>query len=216
MPKRQEILEYNYKQAIRKQRSITSLFPTFGERVKDVMRKGGPKLVGVTGTGWYFEVSSGTEEGKKYTVSVEFKNVEETLRNILRTTREIYNKDNTVNYKKLADVFIDDVDIQWGCTCPADLFYGGQYIRTQRDANIPPPENRVPRKRNKKEYGVGCKHLETVLEKFPYYITTMGKWLLANYNDYINVEVEKLGKERSFFKAGGQLLAGLEKAQQNA
>lgn len=215
-----QLLEYNYKQALRKQRSITGLFPTFQDKVKQVMRNGGPKLVGVATDGWYFSVPSGTEEGKEYTVSVEFKNAEYWLEEIIRTTRDIYNKDETVNYKKLADLFMDVVDLQWACTiddrpCPADLYYGMRYIRTQRDANVPPPENRAPKKRNKKEKGFVCKHIETVLEKFPSYLTTMSKWLKEKYGKVVNTQVEKLRQERGFFKAAGEFLGGLEKEQQN-
>jgi hypothetical protein len=212
---RVQLLEYNYKQALRKQRSITSLFPTFGDRVRKVMRNGGPRMVGITSKGWEFTVASGTETGKEYIVDVEFENIEDTLVEILKTTREVFNRDNTVNYRKLADEFIDEVDIQWKCSCPADLYYGKQYIRTQRDANVPPPENRRPKIRNPKEYGFSCKHLETVLEKFPHYVMTMAKWLKEKYGNIIDIEVERIAKERTFFKAAGTFLGGLEKAQQN-
>lgn len=216
MSNRVQLLEYTYSQGIRKQRSITSLFPTFRDRVKAVVRKGKPKLIGIEGDVFYFEVPSGTEEGKKYEVKVGFVDVEDTLRNIIRFTREIYNKNGTVNYLFLTDVFIDKVDIQWGCSCPADLYWGQRYIRTQRDASTPPPENRAPRKRNRKEYGFVCKHGQTVLERLVYYVTTISKWLKKNYGVFIEEEVNKLNKERTFFSAAGSYLRSLEKAQQNA
>jgi hypothetical protein len=209
---RVQLLEYTFSQAQIKQRSITSLFPTFNTRVEVVKGNGGARLSKTDKTTWVFKVTSGTEVGKSYEVKVEFVDVENKLKEIISKTKDIWTKENDwIDYRKLAEVFINKVDLRWQCSCPADLYYGGRFIRTKRDANLPPPENRRPKIKNPRELGVACKHLQVVFDVFPFYITTLAKWLKQYYSNVVVSEEEKFRKEREFFaKAGKELKRKVE------
>lgn len=74
--------------------------------------------------------------------------------------------------------------------CPADLYYGGQYIRTQRKAKYTDPENRPPVIRNPKQYGAYCKHTQLVMDVLPMYGGTMARYLATEYEK----QVEKFEK----------------------
>ena len=210
-----KILEYTYPQIIRKQRSITSLFPTFYQRVKGVTVKGGSRLVGIDKNKWTFNVTSGTQEGKKYEIKIEFVNTEDTIRDIIRTTKDIWTKEGRIDYRKLADEFIDKIDLKWSCNCPSDLYWGSRYIKTQRDAEENGEEYRRPRIRNPRESGALCKHAEVVLETFPFYVSTISKWLKENWDIIIKDEEEKIQKERGFYAAAGRYLGALQRARES-
>jgi len=66
--------------------------------------------------------------------------------------------------KKNRDLLINE-DIIIACDCPANLYWGYQYIQTELDIAID-PENRFPSIRNPSLEGVACKHLLAVLDRF--------------------------------------------------
>ena len=68
--------EYTFGNFIRKQKSITTLFPKFKERVMGVTKNGGVRLYEMEPNSvWHFKVTSGTELGLKYDVYLKFKNL---------------------------------------------------------------------------------------------------------------------------------------------
>jgi len=207
-----KLFEYTFNQVMRKQRSITSLFPTFNDRVKKVASNGGARFVGTDGNKWNFTVTSGTETGLKYDVIVELIDVEDRIREIINSTKDVWVKEGSyVDYRKLADILIDKVDLRWQCSCPAFQYWGPAYILTQRNAKvIPPPEDRAPRVRNPKEYGAVCKHLQNVLKVFPFYVSTLAKWLKVNYSEVVAQEEAAVNAERGKFKAAGEYLGAKE------
>jgi len=56
--------EYNYTDVMRKQRSITKLFPSFYDRVKAVGNNGGIRMEEMLPETWRFKVQSGTKSEK--------------------------------------------------------------------------------------------------------------------------------------------------------
>jgi len=90
--------------------------------------------------------------------------------------------------------------------CPADLYYGGQYIRTQKQAKYTKPEMRPPKVRNPKQYGAFCKHTQLVMDTFPFYATTFARYLKNTYKNAIADEVEKTKKEFGMLKKAATTL----------
>ena len=96
-----------------------------------------------------------------------------------------------------------EVDLAMDCSCPASTFWGPNFIRTQRQAQFGDQENRPPKIRNPKQYGISCKHADDVLERLPFYTGDYAKWLKTFYDREIqemvrtilDVEEEQLAKE---------------------
>jgi len=153
-----EISEATTKQLARKHRSITRLFPTFKDRVDKIGPMGGLKLNGQTADTWKFKVHSGTKSSTWYDVVVRFVNVPVVLGKLV-ADRRLWTSDKTrVDYRLLSREFMDRIDIQLECSCPADLYWGHQYTRSRAkyDAKYGSPETRRPKKRNPREYGANC------------------------------------------------------------
>lgn len=112
--------ELKYNAFLRKQKSVTKLFPTFYNRVKKVEEKGGIRLVTQLPELWQFKVHSGTKEGVTYDVYVKFQNVLEVLKKYVVDQR-LWNKEKTaVDYKKLSAEIMNNLDLESDCSCPAD------------------------------------------------------------------------------------------------
>ncbi len=182
---------------LRKQRSITRLFPKFYDRVKAVAAKGGIRLVATgrdrDGKGvWDYKVHSGTQDGLWYDVKLRFMDMLHVL-NVLVADRRLWKTDGSgVDLRRLSPAVYDMVQIQTKCECPADLYWGKQYIRSRPkyDANVPPPEDRPPVVRNPHEYGAFCKHTQMLVNLLPMYTATFAKFLAKYYGDTIR-ELEK-------------------------
>ncbi len=142
----------------RKQRTITWLFPTFHDRVSRIQDMGGLRLTSVDDDNWDFKVHSGTKKDVWYDCVIHFKNIPETLAKYVRDKRLWVSDKSRIDLRKLAGKFISGVNVQTFCSCPADIFYGGHYIRgkPQYDAKYTNPEHRPPRKRNPNQYGAYC------------------------------------------------------------
>jgi hypothetical protein len=212
---------------LKKQASIKSLFPTFDDRVAQVKSKGGNKkgvrMVGKEPNVWSFKVASGTYDDKnkekmkadghpkEYDVTLRWDNLEELIKKNAKDKR-IWNKHgDAVDINKLTDLVMSDTDLQINCSCPADLYWGGQYIRTQRDAKYTKPENRPPVKRNPHQYGVGCKHIQVVFDTLPFYRSTMANFIKEKYAKLIDQiegeadqEAEKIKKIAADLKVKDQ------------
>lgn len=177
---------------LRKQRSITSLFPKFYTRVKAVAAQGGVRLASQgrdrDGKGvWIFKVHSGTKAGVWYEVTVRFMDLLHVL-NTLVADRGYWKGDNSgVDMRKVAPDLYKKVQLQTRCECPADLYWGKQYIRSKPkyDANVPPPEDRPPVVRNPHEYGAFCKHTQMVVNVLPMYNMTFAVFLAKYFGETI-------------------------------
>jgi len=187
-----KINEDTYKQATRKQKSITRLFPPFYDRVKAVANNGGVKLEDVDiGKGklpdtWHFKIASGTKPDLDYDVVIKLKDIDKVIERYAKNSK-YWNKAKTkLDLRKIGKEMLYAPEIEVKCSCPADLYYGGQYIRTQRGANYGEPENRPPKIRNPKQYGFGCKHLQLLFDVWPFYSGTMASYLKKYYGNIID------------------------------
>lgn len=192
----------------RKQKSIGKLFPQFPDRVKAVQDKGGLRLKNVDQETWKWKIHSGTKSDVWYDAVLHFKGVEPLLRK-LAADRRLWNKDRTkVNLNKLSREFLKRADIQLECSCPAQKYWGGDYVlsRPKYDAKYGDPENRAPNVRNPKQYGAHCKHLQNLFKALPFYADTVAKWLNDFYPELIGEVEQEAGAEAEKFKRAGEEL----------
>jgi hypothetical protein len=204
--------EANLSQLARKQKSITKRFPDFFTnpiKVPGVIKKGGVRMSKMDKDKWHFRVHSGTEEGLWYDVVIRWKDIPKLLEKLVADRRNWTAKKDRVDLKKLAAEVFKKADVQLKCDCPADLYYGGHYIRSQGkyDAKYTEPETRPPVVRNPKEYGCYCKHTQVLMKVLPWYKGTMANWLKKNYSDIISREEEKALKVAAAAKKAAAALA---------
>jgi len=185
------IFELVYNDLANAQKSITRLFPKFKQRVDAVANNGGSVLVDKGPDRWKFEVSSGTKPGVSYDVYVQWVNPEETLKELVLDPTYWKEDFSGLNMMKLAMGFMDNCDIKVYCNCPADLYWGGQYIRTRKNAKYTSPENRPPDVRNPRQFGAFCKHLQLTMDTLHAHGGTCVKWL----NDYYGKLIARLQSE---------------------
>jgi hypothetical protein len=191
----QKMLEYTFADIKKKQLDITDLFPTFHDRVRQVAAKGGVLLKERLPEVWHFKVASGTDDkrasapGKparhKYDVYVQFRNIYELIKKFV-SNQELWKKDGSgVDHRKLADAIFNEVDMETSCSCPATLYWGQDYIRTQKDAQYGDREDRPPKIKNPREKGALCKHGDLVFDVLPAYKSTFAKHLMQFYEKTI-------------------------------
>jgi hypothetical protein len=198
--------EMAYGEIMRKQKSITYLFPPFRNRVKTVANKGGIRLDRMTPGLWKYRVKSASQEDHWYDVYLHWKNIENAIKKHTPDMR-LWKKDKSgVDLRRLAVEVMFDTDLEVYCSCPADLYWGGQYIRTQRHAKYTRPENRPPVVRNPKQYGLMCKHLQLVFDLFPAYATTMAGYLNRVYRDDIEAAEGEARKKLGLVRQAAQFL----------
>lgn len=222
-----QLLEFTFNDVARKQRSITSLFPTFFTRVRNVNNKGGVRLVKVEKEKWVFKVHSGTKNTVWYDVIMYF--------DILPSMIIKYSKDkmlwvkdgSRVDHNKLAKKIFFETDLKMSCSDPSFLYYGFDYILTQRDAKYGDPENRSPDIKNPKQYGAVCKHIQALLNVLPAYLGSFAKFLSIAYKSEITSaentvkqEAERFSKAADFLKrrkdtANRTAVAELDQEEEN-
>jgi hypothetical protein len=196
------LLEYTYNDIARKQLSVNRLFPKFPDRVRQVAAHGGVRFKEMFPETWHFTVASGTKDNVKYDVYVKFKNIYETLKKFVPDKR-LWKKDGSgVDLRKLAQEVLNNVDMETSCSCPASLYWGPDYIRTQRKAQYGDQEDRRPSVRNPREYGSLCKHGDLVWEVLPAYTMTFATHLKRFYEKSIK-ELEVVAQKTT---------AGMQKA----
>jgi len=188
-----------------KQRSVTSLFPSFYDRVKKVAGAGGVRVVDMEKGKWTFEVHS-SDKPLWYQDIVEFVEIENTIRDKVLDKR-IWKKDGSgVDLRYLAGEVLEEVDVKLFCSCPAFQYWGPAYILTRRRAKHTNPEDRRPVVRNPKEYGAMCKHLQLIFDVLPFYVGTMSKFIKDYYMDIVaSAEKEVLGRDKAVKKASSFL-----------
>ena len=184
-----QLLEYTFADIKKKQLGVTDLFPTFHDRVRQVAAKGGVLLKERLPNVWHFKVASAQSDdkqtGKKYDVYIQFNNIYPLIKKHVVNT-DIWKKDGSgVDHRKLADAVFSEVDMETSCSCPATLFWGPDYIRTQRLAQYGDQEERPPRIRNPREKGILCKHGDLVFDVLPAYKSTFAKHLMQFYKKAI-------------------------------
>lgn len=206
-----QLVEATLSQIARKQKSITRLFPDFFTnpiKVKGVIDKGGLRMDGIEGDTWKFRIHSGSEEGKWYDANVRWKDLVSNLQRLVADRRNWNRAKTKVDLKKLAAQLFKFSDIELSCSCPAQLYYGGDYILSQDKyrAKYGDPENRPPVQRNPREYGAHCKHLQALMRALPFYKSTMANWLKKEYGDVITAAEEQAAGEAEKFKGLGREL----------
>jgi len=189
----ERIEEVTAKQLMRKQRSITRLFPSFPDRVKAVADKGGIRLEGVDKDQWHFRIHSGTEDSVWYDAYIKFADLQSTLIKTIKDRRLWVKDKSRIDKRKMARKILNTADIQLSCSCPADKYYGGHYVRSldKYNAKQGDRETRPPKERNPKQYGMYCKHLANLMKVLPFYMDTMMRWLDDFYSDDIKTFEEQ-------------------------
>jgi len=202
-----ELFEATTSQLKRKQKSITRLFPTFPDRVKGVANNGGIKLESTEDELWKFKIHSGTTNAW-YDAYIKYKNIIPTLVKIIKDRRLWISDKSRIDRKKLARKFMDVVDVELKCSCPAFQYWGSAYILSlgKYDAKYTDDEKRPPKIRNPKQYGAYCKHLANLMRVLPFYTDTMMKWLEDFYGEEINSFEAETRKELGFVKAAAKEL----------
>ncbi len=195
------INELNYKEITKKQKdSITKLFPTFKDRVRNVGRRGGVRLEKMSPKRWHFRISSGTHDHVSYIVSIQFENLNDEIRKAIQNPENWVKAKDKVNQKKLAGQVMFGVDLKLKCSCPADNYWGGAYIRTKQKAKYGMAQNKAPDIRNPQQHGEYCKHTQLVMEALPFYGDTFIKFLKKFYKKLID-KTEKEVKDGVIPKA---------------
>lgn len=205
------LFEATLSQVARKQKSITRLFPDFFTnpiKVKGVIDKGGLRMTGMEGDTWQFQIHSGSDEGTWYDANVRWKNIVPNLQRLVADRRNWNRAKTKIDLKKLAAKLFKSSDIELSCSCPAQLYYGGDYILSldKYRAKYGDPEGRSPVKRNPKEYGAHCKHLQALMRALPFYKSTMANWLKKEYGKVIQQAEKEASGEAEKFKAAGAAL----------
>ena len=203
-----EITEATTKQLQRKQKSITRLFPTFPDRVQAVASNGGIRLQDVEDELWKFRVSSGTEKGVWYDIYLKFLDIIPTLVKIVKDRRLWIKDKSRIDRRKLARKFLNVVNVQLKCSCPAFQYWGPAYILSlgKYNAKFTNREIRPPRIRNPKQYGSFCKHIANLMKVLPFYTDTMMGWLEDFYSDDIKEFEKETRKEFGWAKKAGKEL----------
>jgi len=184
------IKEYTYADFVKKQRSVTKLFPTFMQRTKQVRQNGGVRLVEQFPEVWKFKVSSGTEAGKSYDVWLHFKNLPEMIKKYAADESLWTTDGKRANYNALAPEILNNMDYETDCTCPADTFWGPEYVKTQKKGQFGNQEYRPPNVRNPKQHGILCKHGHNVWTKLPFYTSSFAGFLKYFWADEIQAVVD--------------------------
>jgi hypothetical protein len=82
--------------------------------------------------------------------------------------------DREYNANESARLLLWGANLRVHCGCPAYLFWGYNYILTQKDAAII-PEDRYPNIRNPNLKGIACKHLVRTLKVLPFHLGDMAR-----------------------------------------
>jgi hypothetical protein len=189
---KQQLFELKYSEFVQKQKSITKLFPKYPERVQAINANGGIRIIHQFPEVWQFKVASGTKKGVSYTVFLRFKNIKELLAEYVPNKQLWLKSGDGINYNLLAPEIFDKVDIEMGCSCPATLYWGKDFIRTQNKAQWGDGETRPPDIRNPNRYGIACKHGGDVLERLPFYTSTFASFLKSFYSGEVNELLKKV------------------------
>ncbi len=203
-----KLVEATASDILRKHRSIKRLFPDFDKKTKGVEDKGGIRLDDQDPETWKFRLHSGTKDDVWYDGYIHFKNVKPTLERLVKDRRFWTADKSRVDLRKLAKEFMNRADIQLFCSCPADLYWGGHYIRSlgKYDAKYTRKETRPPKVRNPRQYGMVCKHLDRLLKAFPFYGSTMAKWLRDFYGKEIREWEDEAKEEFGWVKRAAAAL----------
>lgn len=211
---KKKLEEASYDELVAKQEDITTLFPTFDDRVKKVASRGGVTMVSMEPAKWSFTVKSGTYDSSKpeqmkkekhpreYDCIINFSNLVDMITAIAAKDKAVWNnKHDKLNLQTLSRAIFYDSNLQLWCACPADLYWGGHYIRSQnpkaKGSKYTSPETRPPKVRNPSQHGAFCKHLQVLMDSLPFYISTMATFLKRHYMKEITaIENQVLGTKK--------------------
>lgn len=170
---------------LRKQKSITRLWPTFDDRVDAVNDAGGIHLNKEEPKLWYFKVASATIPGKEYDILLYFSNMEKLIREYASDKSLWKADDSGLDLSKLARKILTKADLKVSHNCPSFTFHGFKYMLTQRKSIYKDKENRPPDVRNPKQYGIGCKHMQVFFETLPFYANTLARHIRINFGNTV-------------------------------
>jgi hypothetical protein len=184
-----------------RQQSIVKLFPSFRDRVKNVNNfngsKAGAHLIKKERDLWTFSVGSGTTKDLIYTDRVFFDKVDWAIKQAATMRGNWTNDGKHLNLTKVGQFVLMHADLGLSCNCPASLYWGPNYQRTRVGAELDHDEVRPAKIRNPHEYGINCKHLQSVMDALPFYGNDMAQELKKYYSDFI-LKVEKQMLKKQF------------------
>jgi hypothetical protein len=92
--------------------------------------------------------------------------------------------------------------------CPAFQYWGPAYILSlpKYDAKYTRPERRAPHIRNPRQYGATCKHLQGLLQVYPFWTTTCARWLEQFHSGIIKKAEAEAKKELAGYKKAAAAL----------
>jgi hypothetical protein len=189
----------------RKQGSITRLFPTFPDRVRNVQKNGGVKtsayLTAMDPDVWRFKIASGTSVGKTYQILVKFLNMKGWIKLAVGDKRYWKPGTTNVDLTKLANLILNKADVKLVCSCPAFQYWGPAYILSlaKYKAKYGDQERRPPRIRNPRQYGAVCKHTHLLLKELPEMTKKFVDFLEGYYLDDIE-SMKKKGVQKTLQK----------------
>lgn len=205
----EQLLEATASDIRRKHKSIKRLFPDFDAKTKGVEDKGGLRLTDQDVSTWKFKIHSGTKKDVWYDAYIHYNNIKPTLERMVKDRRLWVADKSRIDLQKLARQFMDKVDIQLFCSCPAFQYWGPAYILSlgKYDAKHTRREIRPPRVRNPRQYGMLCKHLDRLMKALPFYGSTMSKWIKDFYSKDIAKWEEEAKEEFGWVKKAAKALA---------
>jgi len=184
---------------VRAQADVYDLFPPEDDRVKAVAAKQGDTILDREEPGlWFYKIKSATKSGVEYDATVHFSNIEKLLAKYVPDMGLWTSDKKKVDLRKLAREIYDDADLKVSCNCPAALYWGFNYIQTQKNSHYGDAETRPPVKRNPDKHGVACKHMHMVMNAFPWYKSTIASHLKRFYS----AQISDLEKKTLATKAG--------------
>jgi len=208
-----KLIEATLGQLARKQQSVTRLFPDFfsnPEKVPGVISKGGVRLEGITEDRWNFKVHSGTEEDLWYDVVIRWKDLKKDVEKLVSDRRNWTKDKKRADLRKIAAKLFKSGNVELECSCPADLYWGKHYIRSQDKykAKYGEPETRYPEVRNPKLYGAYCKHIQVLMRTLPFYKSTIANWLNKQFKELIQRAEGTATQTAGRYQAAGRALRG--------
>jgi len=189
------IFEDTLAQLIRKQKTITRLFPTFWDRVEKVADNGGVHLIDEKPNLWIFSVASGTDKDKSYKIYVEFPDYVDKMKQAVKDIRVWNSNKSDVDLRKLGAWLFQNLNFKFRSDDPSFQYWGPAYILTKRKSIYGEEEPRPPIKRNPRQYGAYDKHTALVIKALPMYVTTLGGMAKRYYKKEFEQAKQEAQKE---------------------
>jgi hypothetical protein len=168
---------------VKKQQSVRQLWPKYDKRVANLRTLGETvTLVDDSRPGvWVFHVKSWSHsQGDKkapdhYVIKILFRRIRNIIPEIIAKKSTWTSDGSKVDLRRFGAELMTEADITFNCSCPAQKFWGMDYLNTQGKDRYGEPERRPPNEKNPNGYGYFCKHMGMVFSQIPMYSVTLGK-----------------------------------------